>query len=58
MRSSLVADEIDDGKLARCFTETVASDLQYHVVVPKGAPLRPPVEAFRNWILAESARVA
>lgn len=55
VRTSLVADELASGKLKRCFTETVTSDLHYYVVTLPKAQRRTETEQFRQWLISEAA---
>ncbi|WP_280177974.1 LysR substrate-binding domain-containing protein [Neomesorhizobium albiziae] len=50
VRSSLVADDLLAGRLMRCFTESVVSDLQYRLATAPGRREQPGVLAFRRWI--------
>ncbi len=54
VRLSLVARELADGMLEAPFPEGVMTGLAYHLVYPPAALDRPPVVAFRSWIIAEA----
>lgn len=54
VRLSLVARELADGVLEAPFPEGVMTGLAYHLVYPPAALDRPPVAAFRSWIIAEA----
>ena len=51
---SLVARELAEGLLVAPFPEGVMTGLAYHLVYPPTALDRPPVVAFRAWIIAEA----
>lgn len=53
-RASLVATEIEDGRLVVPFDHQIPSRFAYYLVYPKKRPLRSPVALFRDWILAQS----
>jgi LysR family glycine cleavage system transcriptional activator len=53
VRTSLVADDLAEGRLVKCFIETAPSDLHYHLVTTLTARHRPEVMAFRRWMLDE-----
>ncbi len=53
VRTSLVADDLAAGRLVQCFTETIRSDLQYHLVISPSQRRCSDVIAFRAWILKE-----
>lgn len=54
VRLSLVAREIADGVLVAPFPDGVMTGLAYHLVYPPAALDRPPVAAFRAWIVAQA----
>jgi len=54
VRLSLVARELAEGLLVAPFPEGVMTGLAYHLVYPPAALDRPPVVAFRSWIIAEA----
>lgn len=54
VRSSLVADDLASGRLVRCFTESVVSDLQYQLVTAPRRRGQPEVLAFRRWIFDQA----
>jgi LysR family transcriptional regulator, glycine cleavage system transcriptional activator len=51
-RSALVADDLAAGRLIRPFTIRLPAGLAYYIVYP--SLKRPPVKAFRDWLLAEA----
>ena len=55
VRTSLVADELLGGRLQRCFSETINSDLQYQLMVSDERRNDPEVLAFRSWLLGQAA---
>lgn len=55
VRTSLVADDLAQGRLVKCFVETIRSDLQYHLVTSPSQRRCSDVIAFRSWILGEMA---
>ena len=56
VRTSLVADDLVTGRLLQCFTETVVSDLQYHLVTAASQRRSSNVIAFRAWMLEAMRR--
>ncbi|KAA9010282.1 LysR family transcriptional regulator [Histidinibacterium aquaticum] len=54
VRTSLVHDEIERGRLVRAFSEIAPSDLQYHVTLSPEAARRPEVVAFADWLRREA----
>lgn len=54
----MVAAEIEAGRLAIPFKEVVPSGYGYYLVTPEEASSRPPMAAFRSWLLKEAASVA
>lgn len=54
VRLSLVAREIAGGVLVAPFPDGVMTGLAYHLVYPPAALDRPPVAAFRAWIVAQA----
>ncbi len=54
VRSSLVADDLAAGRLVRCFTESVVSDLQYQLVIAPSRREEAEIRAFRHWILEQA----
>lgn len=57
-RGSLVASEIEQGKLIVPFDHRVPSDFAYYIVFPAKRALRGPVALFRDWLLVESKAYA
>ncbi|MEQ9500623.1 MAG: transcriptional regulator GcvA [Deltaproteobacteria bacterium] len=53
-RSTLVADDLEQGRLVRPFEPFFESAFAYWVAVPKGAVLGPKITAFREWLLAQA----
>jgi LysR family glycine cleavage system transcriptional activator len=58
--SSLVADDIAEGRLVKPFELTLRSPPQfaYHLITRRDTAERPMVKAFRNWIMAEAMKTA
>ncbi|MCR9124549.1 MAG: transcriptional regulator GcvA [Rhodobacteraceae bacterium] len=57
-RRALIIKDLHEGRLIAPFRTAVAPDARFRFVCPKGAETRPPVQAFRNWILSEIAKTA
>jgi LysR family transcriptional regulator, glycine cleavage system transcriptional activator len=57
--ASLVVDDLAAGRLVRPFDLTLKASLQfaYYLVSLESAAERPVIKAFRDWILAEAARM-
>ncbi|NKJ04077.1 LysR substrate-binding domain-containing protein [Rhizobium sp. SG741] len=53
VRSSLVARDIADGKLVRCFIEAQPAAVGYNLVYPQNALQNPSAALFRNWLLSQ-----
>ncbi|MGM4981644.1 MULTISPECIES: LysR substrate-binding domain-containing protein [Rhizobium] len=53
VRSSLVARDIADGKLVRCFIEAQPAAVSYNLVYPQNALQNPSAALFRNWLLSQ-----
>ena len=53
-RAPLVADDLAAGALAAPFDVTVPLDTAYYLVCPATDAERPPLAAFRQWLLAEA----
>ncbi len=53
-RHSLVAAEIESGKLIRLFDVIAPSDYSYYLVTPKGFTPSPELLAFTNWLKQEA----
>lgn len=53
VRSSLVAEDIADGKLVRCFIEVQPSAVSYNLVYPLNALQNPSTALFRNWLISQ-----
>ena len=59
VRSSLIADDLAAGRLARAVVEGLPADVQYHLVCPKETADSVKISRFRAWLLAEaSAEIA
>lgn len=58
VRSSLVADDLVAGRLVRCFTESVVSDLQYQLIIAPSRREEAEIRAFRYWILEQAKLTA
>ncbi|GAC1040539.1 LysR substrate-binding domain-containing protein [Rhizobium sp. No.120] len=54
VRSSLVARDLSEKKLVRCFVEMQPAAASYNLVYPPTALLNPAAALFRNWLLAQS----
>ena len=52
----LIEPEIDDGSLVAALPLPMRSSESYHLVWPSARAQHPPLEAFRDWILAETAQ--
>jgi LysR family glycine cleavage system transcriptional activator len=55
VRSGLVERELADGRLVRLFGTSIPAPRAYHLVYPSGEVLRPPLQAFRDWLIARVA---
>ena len=53
-RISLMADDLESGRLVCPFDINLESDIGYYLVMPPGAIGRPKVQAFREFLLAEA----
>ncbi|WP_047456188.1 LysR substrate-binding domain-containing protein [Rhizobium rhizogenes] len=53
VRSSLVAEDIADGRLVRCFVEVQPSAVSYNLVYPPNALQNPAAALFRNWLISQ-----
>ena len=53
VRSSLVARDLAEKKLVRCFVEVQPAAVSYSLVYPPAALLNPAAALFRNWLLAQ-----
>ena len=53
-RSTLVADDVASGRLVRLFGTSFTCGFAYYIAVPKGVPLGPRIQAFREWLLEEA----
>ena len=53
---SLVVDDLQAGRLAHLLNQTIPTSLGYHLVVPPNRVPLHKVQAFRAWLLEESAR--
>ncbi|MES3026169.1 MAG: transcriptional regulator GcvA [Pseudomonadota bacterium] len=56
VRHVMALQEIADGTLVRLFDVAAASRCEYYFVCPPEALARPPVQAFRAWLLGAIAR--
>ena len=54
VRSSLVARDLSEKKLVRCFVEILPAAVSYNLVYPPAALLNPAAALFRNWLLGQS----
>jgi LysR family transcriptional regulator, glycine cleavage system transcriptional activator len=52
-RSSLVHEELLDGRLVKLFDIILQSPINYYLVCPQGTENTPEIMAFRNWITEE-----
>lgn len=55
VRSSLVAEDIADGKLVRCFVEVQPAAVSYNLVYPPNALQNPSAALFRNWLISQAS---
>ena len=55
-RSSLVHDELMDGRLVKLFDVILPSPINYYLVCPDGAENTPEITAFRDWITEEGKK--
>ncbi|KKC39600.1 hypothetical protein WH87_05415 [Devosia epidermidihirudinis] len=58
VRSSLVVDDLATGKLVRSFSESVNSDLHYHVVWLPSSQKMDDIDTFKAWLKSELGAVA
>ena len=54
VRSSLVARDLAEKKLVRCFVEVQSAAVSYNLVYPPNALLNPAAALFRSWLLSQS----
>lgn len=54
VRSSLVARDIAERKLVRCFVEVQPAAVSYNLVYPPAALQNPSAALFRNWLLSQA----
>jgi LysR family transcriptional regulator, glycine cleavage system transcriptional activator len=54
-RSSIMADDLNSGRLVRPFPDSQVADYAYHVLCRTDAIDRPAVRAFRDWLVAAAA---
>ncbi|TXH84612.1 MAG: LysR family transcriptional regulator [Rhizobium sp.] len=54
VRSSLVAGDLADGRLVKCFVEVQPAAVSYNLLYPPNALANPAAALFRNWLLSES----
>lgn len=52
-RSSLVHEELLDGRLVKLFDIILQSPINYYLICPQGSENAPEITAFRNWITEE-----
>jgi len=52
----LIRDELDSGRLVPAFDLPMPSAGRYYLAWPPERALHPPLKAFREWLIAESAR--
>jgi LysR family glycine cleavage system transcriptional activator len=57
-RRVLAADALASGRLVRPIEQELRSPYRYFVVYRSGATLRPPVQAFVDWLLSEASGAA
>lgn len=53
VRSSLVAEDMADGRLVRCFVEVQPAAVSYNLVYPPNALQNPSAALFRNWLISQ-----
>ena len=53
-RSSLVHEELSDGRLVKLFDIVLRSPINYYLVCPKETEDTPEISAFRDWITEEA----
>lgn len=53
---SLVAADIQSGRLARVLDHAIPTDLGYHVVIPKNRVALPKVALFRAWLFEQASQ--
>ncbi|HEY0122609.1 MAG TPA: LysR substrate-binding domain-containing protein [Rhizobium sp.] len=53
VRSSLVAEDIADGRLVRCFIEVQPAAVSYNLAYPPNALQNPSAALFRNWLISQ-----
>ena len=53
VRSSLVARDLADNKLVRCFVEVQPAAVSYSLIYPPNALVNPAAALFRNWLLSQ-----
>ncbi|SCB09455.1 LysR substrate-binding domain-containing protein [Rhizobium hainanense] len=53
VRSSLVARDLAEKKLVRCFVEVQPAAVSYNLVYPPNALLNPAAALFRSWLLSQ-----
>ncbi len=54
VRSSLVARDLAEKKLVRCFVEVQPAAVSYSLVYPPNALVNPAAALFRNWLLSQA----
>ncbi|MFQ5785877.1 MAG: transcriptional regulator GcvA [Alphaproteobacteria bacterium] len=55
-RSALAADDLAAGRLVRPFDVSLPAEFAYYLVCPEASAGRPKIAAFRDWLMAETAR--
>jgi len=53
-QNALAGDDLAAGRLVRVFDYTLPLEFAYYVVLPEGAPARPKIAHFRDWLLEEA----
>lgn len=53
--STFIEEHLDSGRLIRPFEQTLHTDLAYYAVCPDSHLRRPPVHAFRSWLIDHAA---
>lgn len=54
VRSSLVASDIAENRLVRCFVEAQPAAVSYNLLYPPDALQNPSASLFRNWLLSQA----
>jgi LysR family glycine cleavage system transcriptional activator len=53
-RTFLAANDVSSGRLVQPFSQTLANDFSYWLVYPKSTAVKPRIDVFRSWLLAEA----